>query len=389
MNTICRLIVVMGMAACVLGVQIPEALAGAGGDPVDVAVFELQGEGIDDDLLQTLSGVLRQEAQQHDRYALANPAAVRRDEIALVVGCDPSETSCLREMGEYVDGQVLIFGDVVDRGDELMIAVEILDVRGDEEPVQVRRRLDDVRDPVVAFRREVEEIFAGLISIEETHLVVVAPADEVPIRLDGVVVGEGTVERQGLQPGTYHVAVGEGDQKLWDDEVELVPGQLVEIRPEPVDSEDDDDDLEMAGQVAEMDVEERRVVPGDDPMAASHIRYEGRRSNLGAFSLMGTGATALLGSTVMAVLMRRTESKIATESEEGTLDAARHESLISRGENYQTAHYVLFGVGVAGLAVGGGWAAWNIVRDRSERSDLDGGVSLHPTARGIAISGRW
>ena len=181
----------------------------AAGEPVDVAVFELTGQDIDDDMLQTLSGVLRQEALQHDAYSLANPATIQRDEIALVVGCDPDEVECLRQMGEFVDGQVLIFGDVQTRGQGLEIAVEIFDIVNSEEVVRVERGVADANDPVVAFRREVEAIFRDLESIGDTHLVVEAPRAEMTIYLDGSPMGRGRFERQGMEAGTYRVSVGE------------------------------------------------------------------------------------------------------------------------------------------------------------------------------------
>ncbi len=382
MSRMVRIVIALGVVGIVTTLSVEPAWAG---ERVDVAVFELHGEGIDDDLLDTLSGVLRREAQQHDRYSLANPAAIRRSEIALVVGCNPEQTECLRAMADYVDGQVLIFGEVIDRGDELVIAVDILDVASGEDPVTVRRRIADVNDPVVAFRREVEKIFSDLDSIGETHLIVEAPGDDIPIKLENVVVGRGHVERRGMSPGSYHIVVGHSGAELWDDNVELEPGQLVEVRPESV---EEVDDPEVASETPEMGIEETTVVPGEGS-ATAPIEYEGRRSNLGAFSLMGTGLASLAGSGAMGILMRRTENQIADEAAEGTLDEARHEHLTNRGESYQTAHYVLLGVGATALAIGGGWATWNFARDRSDRKGFDDGLSIRPTLRGLAISGRW
>ena len=392
MTTISRIYVALGAAIFVAFFGCALAWAGDGGqeqERVDVAVFELKGDGIEGNLLKTLSGVLRREAQQHSRYALANPAAIQRDEIALVVGCDPQLTECLRQMGEYVDGQVLIFGEVSDQSGALVVTIDILDIDSDEEPVRVQRRIEDVSDPVVAFRREVEEIFDELESMGETHLVVEAPHEDMPIRLGTVTIGHGSVERRGMRPGSYRVVVGDRDAPVWDDEVHLVVGQLVEIRPELVEEEPaEQEEEEIAADPPEMEVEESTFVPGETRRAGP-VEYEDRRSNMGAYSLMGVGAMALMGSGVMALAMRRVEDRIVSEADQGILDEARHEQLIGRGETYETAQYVLLGVGIAAVSGGAGWTFFNSRSEGSERDEMGMSWTVEPTTRGVSISGWW
>ena len=354
-------------------------------EKVDVAVFELRGDGIDEDLLDTLSGVLRQEAQQHERYALANPAAIRRDEVALVVGCDPDSAECLRQLADYVDGRVLIFGEVTERGSGLVITIDIFDVETADEPVRIARRISDISDPVVAFRREVEQIFAGLDAIDETHLVVMAPGEDIPIRLEGVEVGRGMVERQGLRPGVYRVVVGERGREIWQGDVHLQPGQLVEIRPDPASRRSSQQEPETA----EMEVDKTVLGPGERSASEGTVVYEERRSNMGAVSLIGTGAVILGASGVMALMMGRVEDQIRDEAAQGTLDESRHQALIDRGENYETAHYILLGVGGAAIVTGTTWVGVNLLRDRSDRRALESGLSVAPSLRGVVISGTW
>ncbi len=353
---------------------------------VDVAVFELKGDGIDPGLLETLSGVLRREAQQHGEYALANPAAIQRDEIALIVGCDPQKTDCLRQMGQYVDGQVLIFGEVTEHAGGLVVSIDILDIDSGEDPIRVQRRIDDVTDPVVSFRREVEEIFDELESMGETHLVVEAPRDDMPIRLEGVVVGQGIVERRGMRPGVYHVAVGESGDLLWDDDVELVEGQLVEIRPE---ERPPSEAPQASAPPPKMEAQDSPVTPGRRPASTGAIDYDERRSNMGAYSLMGVGAALMAGGAVMAVLMRRVEGQIDEESEQGTLDPNRHNQLIDRGETYQNAQYVLLGVGIAAIGAGAGWTFFNSQSKGSDEGGMVKSFVVEPTLRGVSISGWW
>lgn len=381
METMVRCYVWLSVLVMVSFGSMGAAVAGGTADQrLDVAVFELTGEDIDDDLLETLSGVLRQEAQQHEGYSLANPAALQRGEIALVVGCDPDGAECMRQMGEYVDGQVLIFGDVKKRGSGLDIAVEIFDITASEEAVRVERTVADAQDPVVAFRREVEAIFRELEGIGETHLVVDAPRAELSIRLDGEEVGRGSFERQGLTEGTYRVSIGDAGDEVWDDEVVLEAGRLVEIRPEIVEEDDDE---------ADMQVEATTVVPGGSGEPAGRIEYEGGRSNVGAFSLMGVGTLSLATSGVMVMQMRSVENQIRSEHAEGTLTEDRYRELTGRGESYQAAQYVLLTVGAAGLAAGVSWAIWNYSRDRREERRLGADVTVAPTGTGLSVVGRW
>ncbi len=353
---------------------------------VDVAVFDLMGQDIDEELLEILSGVLRQEAQQHSGFSLANAAQIQRDEIALVVGCNPDEVSCLRQMGEYVDGQVLVFGDVAQEEGELRIGVEVFDIAASEEAVRIERTVDSADDPVVAFRREVATIFGDLESIGETHLIVEAPQPDLVIHFDGAPVGHGRFEEQGIDTGTYRVVIGDAGEELWQDDVELEPGRLVEIRPDiEVEQEEEPSDEE----VAEMQVEATTVVPGESRESSSRIQYDGGRSNVGAFSLMGVGTMSLAASGIMVMQMRSVERQIQQEHAQETLDEERHRELTRRGESYQAAQYVLLSVGAAGLTMGAGWAMWNYGRDRREERHLGSKLRVTPTKNGLSVFGRW
>lgn len=381
-----------------MGIFMPAtALAQASEERLDVAVFELDGEGIDDDLAETLTAVLRQEAQQHAGYSLVNPASLQRHEVALIVGCDPQQVECLREMAQYVDGQVLIFGEVRPVAGGLLIAVDILHVERGTDPIRVERVIDDAGDPVIAFQREVEGVFRSLVDLGETHLIVRAPQEDMAIRLEDITIGYGQVERRGLPPGVYRITVGEVGAALWEGDVELTPGRLVEITP--VIEEQDQDDAVLSSDdddtvVAEMHLEETPVpMPPDGPRAAFAVDERDRQSNLGAYSLMTVGLVSLGGSALMAYLMGTIEETIASENEAGTMTLRRYEDLNSRGRSYETGHYVLLSVGVASLAVGTGWVLWNYRRERSLRADIGdsiaGDIEIIAHGAGLGLRARW
>ena len=363
---------------------------------IDVAVFELEGDDIEEELLETLTAVLRQEALQHGKYSLVTPTALQRNDVALIVGCDAEDVECLRQMADYVDGRVLIFGEVRQEGGDLLIFVDILDAEVGQAPVRVERRIASAGDPVVAFQREVSDLFRTLDSLGETHLVIRAPGDDIPIRLRDVVIGHGEVERRGLPPGEYEVALGKRGSSIWEGSVELVPGQIIEVSP-TVDVSSGDDEIAGAEVIQSTDdsggrepmaMQESTFVPGEHQPAERLTFEDGRRSNLGAYSLMSVGALALAGSGLMVYLMRNTEDTIARENAEGTMTEVRYDELISRGRSFEMGHYVLLSAGIAGVGVGGAWVLWNLRRERSLRAHAPL-FDVHLGFGQISLSGQW
>lgn len=348
-------------------------------EPVDVAVFELTGDGVDEELLETFSAILRQEAQQHRGYSLANPAAMQRDEIALVVGCDPDEAECLRQMAEYVDGQVLIFGDVERQGSALKLGIDILETQAGQDPVRFERVIEASGDPVVSFRRNVEEIFSNLGDLAKTHLMVESPDDDLVIYLDDEEIGRGEVERRGLAPGHYQIRVGDGEERVWDDEVELTPGQLVEIRPEIDESESGQSEIEE--EKSAMKVEDSAAVGQE----AGDVDSGPAADDVAPKALAGVGVAALMGSGVMVLQARNAQSQLVAESNDGDITDERYRELSRRRDRYQYAQFALFGLGAAAMGLGVGWAIW----DHGSSESNEEQVRLAPTPQGLVISGTW
>ena len=357
-------------------------------DRLDVAVFELEGDGVDEDLRATLTAVLRQEALQHSGYSLVTPAAIARQDIALVLGCDATRVSCLREIANYVDGQVLIFGQVSQSARGLRIVVELLDVAAGTEPVRVERVLDSSRDPVTAFQREVESIFRHLDDLGETHLVIRAPSDDVEIRLEGVMVARGQVERTGLPPGSYRVALGTSDAPVWEGVVELAPGESIHVEPEVSPREMAHEEEAPAPESREAVEPREPYVPGAREEARVYLDAE-PRSNAGAFSLIGTGALALGGSAAMVYLMRGVEQSIADENAAGTMTQARYDELSRRGRSFQGAHYMLLGAGTAAILFGGTWVIVNQRRNARIEDARRSSLALRLQGTHLTVEVEW
>ncbi len=356
------------------------------GERASVTVFEVgAGDEVDAELRRTLSGLLLQEAQQHQRYSLADSAAVDRDELALIAGCDAQEEACLREMAPFVDGDVLVLGDVERRGDWMSLEVEVLDLREEQGSVTLRRIFEVGGDEVVRFRRQAQAVFDGLLAEDLSQLVVESPEAGLEIYVEGFWVGTEKARLSGLGAGEYGVEIRDGRDVIAGQEVVIEEGREVVFRPtgeadEEAVAEGPSDDEHA------MEVEDRRVVPGEG-RAALAIEDKGYRSNMGAFSLMGIGMGALAASGVMVGLMRSVESELNEEAQAGTLTPQRHRDLQRRGESYEAAQFVLLGVGVLGVGTGVTWAIVNHRRSEPGRASVVPDVV--GDGAGVMVRGRW
>ncbi|WP_158542297.1 PEGA domain-containing protein [Lujinxingia litoralis] len=346
---------------------------------LEAVVFEVEGADLDAAFLSDLSAVLRDQALQHPRYALVSATPLQRAEVAVVVGCEPETTECLSQIADFVEARVLISGHVRREGDAFRLSVSIFDRDGDKGPVQVERRLA-ADDPVLRFRQQVERVFAELTPDERTRLSIRAAASADEIRIDGVMVGRGLVERDTLPPGTYQVEIHREGALPYTREVELKVGEPVSIEvPAALASETPAPREEAASTDPAIAV--ASSAPASTAMVAPPVPAR-QRSLLGAYSSLGVGVVALGGAGLMVGLMRGVEDDIAAEIAQGDISPARYNDLLRRGESYETAQWVLLGVGVGATALGVGWMLVSYAGDEP-------GLAFHVGPGSLALSGRF
>jgi hypothetical protein len=367
--------------------------AAADSGSVQVAVLNMEGRDIDDGLLRTLTSVLRHEAQQHEQYALVNPAPVNLNEIVLVLRCDPEAAACLREAASYLDARVLIYGSVVRRGAGYEYNVEIFDASTSTVLRQLRRTVRSGDDPVVAFRREVEALFASRDVIPASRLQIGAPVEGARVRIDGLFVGTTPYERLGLDPGRYRLDVSADGYGSWSVIVEIVEGSDLRlwapleageaaaapaVEPEPA---------VMDAAVEPPAMVERATGPRPRDPATGEVESPRARSNWGAWSTMGVGVVALGTSGAMVVMMRDVEREVTDLVASGRPRAeleTDYDALVARGERYEAAHQVLLGVGA--LTFTGG-TVWLLVRQGQQRRARAGIIdwSVGPGSVGATV----
>ncbi|WP_230467700.1 PEGA domain-containing protein [Lujinxingia vulgaris] len=377
----------LGALALLMTMMVGAGTAAA--QPVEAVVFELEGAGVDPALLSNLSAVLRNQALQVGAFEVVNATPLQREETAVVLGCEPDARTCLEQMAEFNDARVLISGDVRRRDGGLVVSVAIFDRLRSGVAMEVQRELSG-DDPVLAFRREIEGVFGEIAAEMTTHLEVRAPGEGDAIRIDGVIVGHGQVTRQGLPEGRYRVEVERAGARPYVEEVALGVGDpvIIEVSAAPAVAASTEQraaatspsvqpQLGGAGPVAE-ERPERGVAAIAPPIAPR------KRSRLGAYSSLGVGVVALGGAGAMVVSMRGIEDDIATENAAGTMTPSRYEELIGRGESYESAQWVLLGVGAGASALGLGWLIVS-----SARGDDEPALALGVGPASMCVRGRF
>jgi hypothetical protein len=353
-----------------LVIVVPSVSAQSGGDKKDgalnVAVLNLEGSGVDAKLLETLTSVLRNEAQQHAGYDVVNQSPVNLSEIVVVLGCDTNNPECLEQAAEQLDARVLIYGRVVKVEQAHQVTIEIFDANSAKFERRLVRTLANNADPVVAFRRQTQSIFDPDVDNSGTRLTIGSSVDGATVKINDTMIGNAPVERKGLPPGTYEVEVSNEGYEPWTKSVDLIEGgdirlwaPLKEVEPEKV----------APGPVADKTGAEDPSSAGSDaaPGAAGYSggiappkSGVGSGPNWGAWSAVGVGGLAVGASLVFGGLMSGTQDDLtAHDARRSELNRdeyiAERDDIVGTGESYELAHRVLLGVGAVSIIAGTAW----------------------------------
>ncbi|MBA2660731.1 MAG: PEGA domain-containing protein [Bradymonadaceae bacterium] len=351
-------------------------------ESLNVAVLNMEGVDIAPTLLATLTSVLRNEAQQHEKYDVVNQAPINLSEIVVVLGCNPDAISCLRQAAEHINARVLVYGTVAKRAGGFRVTVEIFDAANGRIIHSLGRNLEETQDPVIAFRREIEAFFSTQKALPATRLQIGSTVHGAEIKIEDVVVGTAPFERAGLPAGQYKVEVSAPNHNKWTAVVELPEGGDVRLWA-PLTRQ-----LEKAAQPAHQ-ASKSENNPDAQPLVRSQPPPADEVSsaiNWGAWSAISVGGLALIGSGVMGWQMIGVEQQIQDESTSGQLTDRRFQELVDRGESYQWAHRVLLGVGVLGVASG---VLWLLLESNADSLASSEGLDLDFSPSSISATWRW
>lgn len=356
------------------------------------AVLDVEGKGLTKDTSKTLTSILRNEAQQTLSSQVVNKTPVNLSEFVILLGCDASSVACLAKVAKQLKAQRLLIGKLdKESNNKYRLFIEIYDTKKDK----VTHRLQKVisgTDLNVNFRMEAEQFFKSVIKqAQAASLTIKSNVRGARVTLNGNVEGTTPFTRTGMKPGKYNIAVTSDGFNTWKLTLELAPKsknnltatlekkavEIVKTTPDPKKTTDPKANKTTVKTNVDNTKSDstlgKRITPSD--------RLDS--TNWGAWGLVTVGGVALIGSGVSAILMKDVEGELR-ERFNDNLSREEYDELNNRGQNYQTAHRILLGAGLASAAIGGLW----LLFDGGDEQQA-GQLRLYPTGSGVEARIQW
>lgn len=334
-------------------------------DPLAAAILNFEGAGVDDEMTETLSTIVRNEAMQVEKYQVVNQFPIKLSDILLVLGCSAESPSCLRQVADETNARVLIFGSVEKTATSYRLELSIFDSGAGRMLNTLSRTVTDAADPIVAFRQEIETFFAEERGEARTRLQIGSSVNGARIFIDDTFVGVAPLERKGLPPGNYRIRVTHPGTTDWEETVQLKPGGdqevWAELSREPQAVASAPPDTTSSTSTTEV------VVTTSDGGPVERVPTR----NWGAWSAIVVGGVSLATSVALGTAVETTERKVERESADGTLTESRYQELAQRGQNFELAHFVLLGVGAVAVTTG---IVWLLLSDSDDVATVELGV---------------
>lgn len=324
------------------------------------AVLNIEATGVDRETAETLTSIVRSEAQQTLDYQLVNSTPINLSEVVLLLGCDASSIECLSLASDELSAGVLIYGMLTKEASAYRLRVEIFDAGQAKVTHRLQKTIGLEKDLLLTSRRELETFFKQLRDEKlAATLVITSNVRGAEVFLNDESFGTTPLDRGGLKPGNYKVEVKKDGFIPWTVELEFGPADKISLRAplkrEPAatvvikEPPKDNKPKDVVGDGSGGDA-------GDGIDTSVEIPSGGDRSvNWGGWSLVSVGALSLAGSGLTVYLMRQLSADLNAQLADGTLTPEAAITGNRRGENYELAHKVLLGAGIGSLLVGSVW----------------------------------
>ena len=308
-----------------------------------LVVLNMEGEGVSEKTLETLDGIVRDQAQQLSRFRVVNKAVLTLSEVTMALGCDHSSVECMRETTAQIGEKRLVYGFLMKEADGVRIKLEMFD----EEQGRVTYRhqalvpLQD--DMVLAFRKEIEEFFGQMRTDQQAAtLVITSNVRGAAVSLNGKQAGVTPFEHTQLSPGTYRIEVKNPGFSPWSATLDLERGSTLKMSAKLRRN------AENVGPV---------TLPGESPgevQESVQLQAPARGGqNWGAISLMTLGGAALVTSAITGVMMANTQDELSERNRPGELTRQEYDDLVRRGGD--AADDPPRGAGRGACGRGSGW----------------------------------
>jgi hypothetical protein len=223
------------IAVAALGVVLPRQSAAE--ERPKLAVLDLRGKGVPDELVSSLSDVVTTSLTRLGVFDVVSRADIQRmlefEQDKQLLGCE-SDTSCLAEIGGALGVALLVSGSVGQVGSTYIVNLTLTDTAAVNVRAREQREVAS-RDQLIgevegAARFLVRELLAG----EQGYIVLNASESGADVEIDGRIVGVTPVPRQTLAGGPHRVKIVKTGFVTWardidvrKDQTEVVDASLV------------------------------------------------------------------------------------------------------------------------------------------------------------------
>lgn len=328
-----RSLILTVLAVCVVSLgSVGFASVAQASDADQVVIVDFDTTDVDGPIMDDLYGHLRRYVSDDASMQVSETGDISMSDLVLMAGCDPSEPACLAMLGDFVDGDRLLFGSVEQRDGTLTISMTLFDF----EDVRVSREISEqtVRLGTNWFGEALEGVVEHFMFGKTASLTVtLSDEPEARLRVNGESVGTGSMTVDEVAPGEVVVMAMAPDGSEQTRRLALRHQQEEEVEISFDESVDSDID---APPVAHPGESGPSLVPG--------------------IAVSGVGVASLIFGFVANSSLSSTEddaNDLVTQGLQDSSDAARAGELQSDMDRANTMRFIGWSGGVVGLGAGG------------------------------------
>ncbi|GEM_PF-5637246 len=306
---------------------------------------------------ETISAVVRNEAQQIEKYDVVNKFPIEFNDILMALDCKVEDNNCLLKAANHLNARILVFGGIDEVEGRIRIRVNVFDSLAKKIDKRLIRSFDPKKDPVVEFRKELQ-IFFGTKKVLESKIKIESNIPRAKIFLNNKWIGEVPRVQGKVKAGTYQIRVEAQGYISWETRVSVKEGDELQVwaqlQEDPTKTKTKEKTKVVSPLVTktktlpDLKKKDSKFIP--DPVEESSL-------NWGALATTGVGLGLMGGSLVFGAQLKDTQDSIDRERRAGTLTRARYDDLESEGKTQETIHLIMLGTGAAVTTVGLVWFA--------------------------------
>ena len=194
----------------------------AGAEQGSVSVLKLSGTEVDEPMLARLQATLKEQVGADATKTVGGDTEMTIGEIGLTIGCEKISESCLSQVSEYVEMDMIVYGSVQRTEDIYLVNLGLFDLRTGK----FIRRLED--RTIEGNEDEVVEVFGTLVQNlmqgDVGRLVIQSATGATGggmVTLDGKELGQAPGTFEGLPLGEHIVAIQSTDGQRMEQKVVL------------------------------------------------------------------------------------------------------------------------------------------------------------------------